>query len=134
MGVPQGSILSGTMFAIKINELAASIPQDIHKSLFVDDVQINFRDRPITTVNQKLQGVINKIKSWTTLNAFRLSTTKTFRMSFYKGVDPLMQPDLKLGEHAILVINDAKFLRLYWDRKLTWNTHISQLKQKPQNR
>ena len=44
MGVPQGSILSVTLFAIKINALAATILQDIHKSLFVDDVQMAFSD------------------------------------------------------------------------------------------
>ena len=44
-----------------------------------------------------------------------------------------MQPDLKLGKHKIPVVNDAKFLGLYWDRKLTWNAHISQLKVKATN-
>ena len=44
MGVPPGSLLSVTLFAININALAATIPQDIHKSLFVGDVQIAFSD------------------------------------------------------------------------------------------
>ena len=73
----------------------------------------------MTTINQKLQGVINKIKTCATLNGFRFSTTKTVCMSFYKGVEPFMQPDLQLGEHKIPVLNDAKFLELYCDRKLT---------------
>ena len=51
-------------------------------------------------------------------------------MSFYKGVEPVIQPDLKLGEHKISVVNYAKFLGLYWDRTLTWNAHISQLNEK----
>ena len=41
-GVSQGSILSVTLFAIKINSLAEIIPNHIHASLFVDDVQIAF--------------------------------------------------------------------------------------------
>ena len=41
-----------------------------------------------------------------------------------------MQPDLKLGEHKISVVNDAKFLGKYWDRKLTWNVRIGRLNAK----
>ena len=44
MGVPQGSILRVTLFTIKINALAAMIHQDIHKSLFVNDLQIAYSD------------------------------------------------------------------------------------------
>ena len=130
MGVPQGSILSVTLLAIKINALAATIPQDNHKFLFEEYVQIAFSDGNMTTINQKLHGVINKIKSSVIMNGFRFSTTKTVCMSFYKRVEPVMQPDLKIGEHKIPVLNYAKFLVLYWDRKLTWNVHISQLKAK----
>ena len=110
MRVPQGSILSVTLFAIRINALATTIPQDIHKSLFVDDVQIAFSNRNIATINKKLQGVIKKIKSRATCNGSRFSTTKTVCMSFYKEVDPVMQPDLKLGEHKVPEVNNAKFL------------------------
>ena len=80
MRVPQGSILSVTLFAIKINALAAASPQDIHNLFFVDDVQIALSDGNIAIVNQKLQGVINKIKSWARCNGLRFSTTKTVFM------------------------------------------------------
>ena len=43
-----------------------------------------------------------------------------------------MQPDLKLGEHKIPVVNDAKFLGLYWDRKLTWNKEDTQKRTRAQ--
>ena len=39
-GIPQGCILSVTLFAIKINSISSIIPQQVHQSLFVDDVQI----------------------------------------------------------------------------------------------
>ena len=44
MGVPQGSMLSVTLFAIRINAIAAVILQDIHNSLFLDDLQIAYSD------------------------------------------------------------------------------------------
>ena len=37
MGVPQGSILSVTLFILKINSIANVIPTGFEKSLFGDD-------------------------------------------------------------------------------------------------
>ena len=85
MGVPQGSILSVTLFAIKINALAATIPQDIYKSVFVDDGQIAFSDWNTATINQKLQGGINKIKSWATCMDLGSLQQKPSACHFTKG-------------------------------------------------
>ena len=43
-GVPQGSILSISLFAIKINSLVNVILPGIYSSLFVEDVQIAYSD------------------------------------------------------------------------------------------
>ena len=37
MGVPQGSILSVTLFSLKINSLAKVLSQDVQGYLYVDD-------------------------------------------------------------------------------------------------
>ena len=41
-GVAQGSTISVTLFAIKINSLSKVIPREIHASMFVGDVQIGY--------------------------------------------------------------------------------------------
>ena len=54
IGVPQGSTLSVTLFAVKINSLAQVIPVDVFASLFVDDLLIAYtRDR--------LEGIERKL-------------------------------------------------------------------------
>ena len=58
LGVTQGSILSVTLFAIKINEIANAIPNYMHKSLFVDDVQIAYSHHKIAEINSRLQETI----------------------------------------------------------------------------
>ena len=41
-GVPQGSILSVTLFAVAINSVISVVPDGVHSSLYVDDLS-NFR-------------------------------------------------------------------------------------------
>ena len=41
MGVPQGGILSVTLFILKSNSIADVIPSSFEKSLFVDDFSIS---------------------------------------------------------------------------------------------
>ena len=58
----QGSILSVTLFAIKISSLATVIPANIHTSLFVDDLQIAYQDYRMTDITAKLQNTKIKLK------------------------------------------------------------------------
>ena len=39
-GVPRGSILSPTLFTVKINSIIDTLPEDIEKSLYVDDLAV----------------------------------------------------------------------------------------------
>ena len=41
-GVPQGSVLSVTLFALSINGVSSVIPRDVLHTLFVDDLSISF--------------------------------------------------------------------------------------------
>ena len=127
-GVPQGSILSVTLFSIKINSLSQIIPNHIHASLFVDDLQISYSDYIMNSVVQEMQPAINSITDWADKNGFRFSTTKTFTMVFHMKPSYLVLPSLKLQNFLIPVKSNVKFLGLFWDSQLNWQYHITQLK------
>ena len=75
-GVPQGSILSTTLFNIKINNMIKELSPDIYGSLYVDDCSISNKSKYIPTLERKLQHNINKISKWATENGFKFSKTK----------------------------------------------------------
>ena len=129
-GVPQGSILSVTLFTVKINQIAAQIPRDpnFHASLYVDDLQVAYRHTDINIIEQKLQQCLDDITSWATLEGFKFSTTKTKVMHFTRRPGVIRRPTLQLYGQALPYVDRFKFLGVLWDEKLTWTPHISKLK------
>lgn len=137
-GVPQGSILSVTLFILKIDEIAEQIPKDpnFHSSLYVDDLQIGYRHQDLNQIQTKLQQCMNKIHDWAQKNGCKFSKTKTKVVHFttIPGLHP--SPTLKLYNNILPYVDDIRFLGLIWDSKLTWEKHIATLKtncQKPLN-
>ena len=77
MGVPQGSILSITLFILKINSIADVIPSCFEKSLFVDNVSISCCSRNMASIERQLQLCLNTVEKWADENGFKFSRTKT---------------------------------------------------------
>ena len=112
MGVPQGSILSVTLFVLKINQLAEIIDHDVLRSLFVDDFQICFKSKSMKTIERKLQHNLYKISEWAELNGFKFSCSKTVAMHFWKYLKYPRPPVLKLNNKILRIEDKYKFLGL----------------------
>ena len=76
--VPQGSVLSVTLFALKINDIICQIPKNphFHYSLYVDDLQFGYHNTDTNVVQLALQQCINQICSWSSDNGFKISPPK----------------------------------------------------------
>ena len=129
-GVPQGSVLSVLLFALKINNIVKNLPSNekFTVSLFVDDLQIGFRHPDLNTIGTTLQKVLNHLHSWTQKNGFKFSSSKTQIVHFTKLRGFHQPPTLKLGNEELKYNSHAKFLGLIFDQKLTWNIHLTKLK------
>ena len=55
MGVPQGSILSVTLFGLKINSVVKVISPGVECSLYVDDFLICYRSKYIHIIERHIQ-------------------------------------------------------------------------------
>ena len=96
MGVPQGSILSVTLFILKINSIIKCLPAGVRGSLYVDDFLICFCSKSVIAIERQLQRCINSIQSWADENGFRFSKSKTVCMHFSNQNSVHAEPDLKL--------------------------------------
>ena len=130
MGIPQGSILSVTLFSLKINSLAKVLSQDIHGSLYVDDFLISYRAKNTRTCERQLQGCLGNMEKWCTENGFTFSLAKTVCVHFHKKRGILADPNLTLNGKQIKVVRETKFLGLIFDQKLSFIPHLKALKTK----
>ena len=94
-GVPQGSILSVTLFSIKINNIVKSLNPCVDCSLYVDDFLICYGSKHTHTIEHQLLQCLNKIQKWALENGFKFSKTKTQCLHFcqLRGIhnDPVLK-------------------------------------------
>ena len=132
MGVPQGSILSVTLFMIKINSIANHMKQGTDCSLFVDDFNICYRSRNMQSIERHLQHNINNLQKWAEENGFTFSLTKTVCVHFCQRRGFHDDHVLHLENTQIPVVEQTKFLGMIFDKRLSFLPHIKYLKKKCQ--
>ncbi|KAF0750606.1 Uncharacterized protein FWK35_00023634, partial [Aphis craccivora] len=72
-GIPQGSVISVTMFLIAINDIFHKIPNPTKHIIFADDCYIYCNDTTIKI----LQSSLNTLQNWSNETGFKFSPTKS---------------------------------------------------------
>ena len=99
-------------------------------SLYVDDFCICYRSKVMATIERQLQQKLNKIENWPTSNGLKFSKSKTQCVHFCQLRKQHDDPVLNLYGSPIPVVEESKFLGMFFDRKLSFIPHIKYLKAK----
>ena len=129
-GVPQGAILSTTLFNVKLNDIINCLDYKTDGSLYVDDFCIWFRSKNMRTIERRLQQCLNRIEDWATRNGFKFSKSKTQCVHFCQQRKIHNVPALYIYGSQIPVVDESKFLGVIFDRKLSFIPHIKDVKAK----
>ena len=81
-GIPQGSVLSPTLFNIAINGLLEHLPVGVHGLAFADDYAVFCSMPTAVEACQKIQAAINSAVTWTSTRGFKFSPEKTKAIRF----------------------------------------------------
>ena len=103
----------------------------------MDDIRINLQMKRYLFLNQGkyvleryLQQCLNNIENWALYNGFKFSKSKTQCVHFCQLRKLHDNPQLYLYGSLIPVVDEAKFLGVIFDRKLSFIPHIKYLKAK----
>ena len=126
-GVPQGSVLSPTLFTIMINSIFDDIDQNIETSLYADDGAMWIVSEDLTKAIATMQDALNKISIWSHTWGLKISSNKTIAMitTFKHTRNPI---PLSIDNQPLTYATQAKFLGVIFDNRLTWNHHINYIK------
>ncbi|GBN07208.1 putative RNA-directed DNA polymerase from transposon BS [Araneus ventricosus] len=76
-GVPQGSVLSVTLFILHLSQILNHLPPSVKGSLYVDDLHISCQGSNIRLIERQLQHAVNKLVVWCDNNGHTLSSEKS---------------------------------------------------------
>jgi hypothetical protein len=122
-GVPQGSVLSPTLYSLYINDAPQS--PGVHLALFADDTCIYSTDRKEGYVLRKLQRGLTSMESWCELE----HEDKTQAIYFSRG-RRLVEAHLTLKGRNIPFVTHIKYLGVMFNRKITSRIHIETIEAK----
>jgi hypothetical protein len=119
--VPQGFILSLTLFNMYINDTPQTI--GVHLALFADDTCLYVTERKESYVLRKLQRELNSMAEWSNRWNIKINEDKTQAIYFSHRIRPPESP-LTLNGQNIPFVNNVKYLSVIFNRKITWRLHI----------
>ena len=126
-GLPQGSVLSVTLFSIAINSLMEHVPVGVQALVFADDYAIICSGSTAVEVARKIQETINRASNWAKSRGFRFSSQKTKAIRFSKTRRREEIPTLFLGDVILPYEDKVKYLGMVLDKQLTFLPHITEV-------
>lgn len=122
-GVPQGGVLSPTLFLAYINDISNSFPARVHTSSFADDLAIWTCEEHISVANNRIQQALSVLEEWSKTWLVNISEEKTTCTVF--SLSNKKQPaKLVLNGKLLRREENPKYLGVTFDCRLTWRTQI----------
>ena len=118
------------LFSIKINDIVKNINSRTNCALFMDNFLICYRAKNMNHIERKLQISLDKLHKWTTENGLKFSKEKTICVYFCNQQKLHLDPELKLNNTEIPVVDQYKYLGVIFDHKLSFIPHIKYLRTK----
>ena len=128
-GLPQGAVLSPTLFNVGINDLPTVIPPYILEALFADDFSIFLECQDPTLGENLFQEAATNIHRWSLRNGLNISPSKSTAMHFCRKYKCQKTLNVSLNTTPIPLTESAKYLGLIFDNKLSWSKYVNSLKQ-----
>ena len=125
-GVPQGGVISPTLFIVFINDLMKTIPRHVKNTLHADDLAVWCSEQSTATAQLRMQDTIQNVSDWAEKWALQINTTKTVTTLFSLSTTK-ENIKLYLNDHPVPQADTPTFLGATLDSRLSWKPHIESI-------
>ena len=124
-GVPQGGVISPTLFIVLIDDICDQLSSHIQWALHADDLALWTKGEQVTTAAIRMHKAMNLISDWAKEWLVMINRTKTEALS-PKREEFILQ----INGQEIHLQDTPTYLGVRLDRKVTWSPHISTMHSK----
>jgi hypothetical protein len=134
-GVPQGSIMGPLLFNVFINDLP-KVNTTSSIVMYADDTTIVFSHNDHNLIQTVLNADLQKVKEWLDKNKLTLNTKKTKFMLFgtRRRLSKCKDVNLFLDDDKIERVQCFKYLGIWMDENMSFNSHVEKLSKKISSR
>ena len=129
-GLPQGSVISPTLFLIMINDIFANTSEHIKYSLYADDVAFWCKHKSLDQAITTLQIALTQVEEWCNKWGLTVSTSKTVAVIFSKRLKIHNHNNLIIYNKPIKYVSHFKYLGITIDKHLNFNEHFQDITQR----
>lgn len=128
-GVPQGGVVSPTLFLVFINDLLPELPKGVKTALYADDLVMWCTEEHTTTATYRLQMALDKLAAWAADWHVKINEEKSSTTLF--TLSPKQKPGtVKLENTTLKNEDDPTYLGVTFDKRQTWRPHIQKAEAK----
>ena len=129
-GLPQGSVISPTLFLVMINDMFNDVSPNLKYSLYADDAAIWFSHCNVTQALNNIQLALRKIQNWCHKWGLQISPAKSAALIFSHGLPRVRPYKLRINEQNIKYVQHFKYLGVTLDKTLNFNKHFEDIRQR----
>ena len=118
-GVPQGGVLSPTLFLIYINDMARGLNKNVSKALYADDLALWSKADSSATAGVRVQQALHTLENWTKDWLLSVNERKTTFTVFTLSTKQKI-PKLLWNNHPLVHDETPTYLGITLDQRLTW--------------
>ena len=121
-------MISVTLFLLAINDITKHLISPVKCTIFADGVTLFIKGKNLQTSQKIMQKTLNSLVRYTNTSGLKFSVKKIQAIIFEKTRRENHNIHLHIEGEKIELANTIKILGLTFDKKLTWENHIENLK------
>ena len=128
-GVPQGGVISPSLFLVFIDDIADSLTRHVPRALHADDFAAWCAAEHLSTATYRMQETMNHIGQWANDWAVEINTNKTVASVFSLSTQQ-ETAKLKLNGQELKQEETPTYLGIKLDKRLTWKPHLMEVERR----
>ena len=132
-GVPQGGVLSPTLFLVFINDIIKDLPRHVKGAMYADDLVLWCTEESLPTANYRLQAALKNLQSWTEQWAVSINAAKTTYTIFSMSTKN-QTAKLFINVQQLPLEQNPTYLGVTFDKRLTWKAQTEKTEQRAKSR